>query len=237
MIKDYYRRWSEPDCVRAFAEKNLAGFFESETRILQKVLPKVGSVLDVGCASGRFLDLLRSYGFDPDYTGIDISSANVDSARVLYPGKHFIHVNALEFVPKRKFDLVNATGVCQHEPNFESLIERMIEWSNRYVLFDVKLAEIESHVIDRDKAFAGSERNRLFFILLCYPALLEFLRGRSGLQRIEVFGYETPLNPRVTVPASVRRVVSAGILLEKGDAISRDIAPEVSQHLPAFVIP
>jgi SAM-dependent methyltransferase len=237
MTDDHYRRWSEPDCVRAFAEKGVEGFFESETRILRQILPDVRSVLDVGCASGRFLDLLRSYGLDPDYTGIDISAASVESARTLHPGGRFVHANALDYSPGRSFDLVNATGVCQHEPRFEALIDRMSQWSSRYVLFDVKLAQTVSHIVDRAKSFAGSEKNRLYFILLSYPALLAFLRARSGVRRIQVYGYETPLNPRTTVPPSVRRIVSAGILLEKdgGTAAQPDAAPEVVQQLPPFL--
>jgi SAM-dependent methyltransferase len=238
MTNDHYRRWSEPDCVRAFAQKTVEGFFESETRILKEILPNVRSVLDVGCASGRFLDLLRSYGLDPDYMGIDLSAESVRNARALYPSKVFAHANALDYVPERCFDLVNATGVCQHEPCFEALIDRMLDWSTRYVLFDVKLAVIGSHIIDRAKSFAGSDENRLYFNLLNYSALLAFLRARSGIKRIEVYGYESPLNPRTTVPVHVRRIVSAGILMEKGGGAETeaDIAPEIVQQLPSFLV-
>ena len=44
-------------------------------------------------------------------------------ARALYPSHDFHCVNALTFEPENTADLVNATGVMQHEPRFDALLE------------------------------------------------------------------------------------------------------------------
>ena len=224
-MTDHYRRWSDADAVRTFAEKKVTDFFQSEQNLLESVLPDVRSVLDVGCASGRYVDLLLSLrpalALTLDFQGIDITAENVRNARALYPQFEFHTANALEYEPGRRFDLVNATGVCQHEPRFEELIRRMVSWSDKYVLFDVKFAAVDEHVIDITRSFAGSTSNRLYFVLLNYSRFVAFLQDLPDVAAVRVFGYETPVNPRVTVPDGVVPVVSAGILLTKGRATDR----------------
>jgi SAM-dependent methyltransferase len=219
-MTDYYKRWSDADAVQIFAEKKVGDFFQSEQHLLQSILPDVRSVLDVGCASGRYVDLLLSLRPELagtlDFHGIDISAENVRSARVLYPQHDFQMGNALEHEPGRRFDLINATGVCQHEPRFEDLIRRMVGWSDKYVLFDVKFAAVDEHIADIGRAFAGSASNRLYFVLLNYSRFVTFLQNIPNVAAVRVFGYETPVNARVTVPPNVAPIVSAGILLSKG---------------------
>lgn len=230
---DYYKRWNEEECVRSFAEKGIGDFFQSETKLLPSILGNISSVLDVGCASGRYIELLLSLRPELcaslDFHGIDTSEESIANARRIYPQYHFRTINALDYAPGRMFDLVNATGVCQHEPRFEMLIKRMVDWSTNYVMFDVKFAAIEEHIIDRGSSFAGSADNRLYFILLSYPRMIDFLRSLEEVGAIRIFGYETPVNKRTTVPQGISSVISAGILLRKGVAPS---GPDVEAELP-----
>lgn len=212
-MSDYYKRWGEQDCVATFASKKPEDFFASEIKHLKNIIMELHSVLDVGCASGRFIELLHSQGADPKYVGIDICASNIENAKRLYPNFSFHHTNALDFKPNETFDLVNATGVCQHEPEFEKLIQSMVTLSNKYVLFDVKLSKTDQHIVDLDKSFAGIEKNKLYFIILNLDKLIQFLSKLSRISEISIFGYETPLNNRTHVPLSITSVVSAGVLL------------------------
>lgn len=231
---DHYRRWSDRDSVEDFAHKTATDFFRSETRFLDDIAREVGSVLDVGCAAGRFIELLHRYSSVANYLGIDLSAASVERGRADYPDAEFVLGNALDVEPGRTFDLVNATGVCQHEPRFEDLIGRMVGWSRRYVLFDVKLAAIEQHLVDLERAYCGRE-HRLYYILLALPRLLDFLSTIPDIARIRVFGYATPLNNRTILPPDVGTVYSAGVFLEKGR--SGDDAPEAEIDIPAEAWP
>lgn len=231
-MEQFHIRWNDSSCVDEFAQKDAQSFFASETHFIEMIAGNVRSVLDVGCASGRFIELLRHYRNDFAYTGIDIGSANIDNARHIYPAAEFHHRDALLFETERRYDLVNATGVMQHEPRFEQLLRRMVQWSERYVLFDVKLAALQQHLIDIDRSHAGLE-HRLYFIPLSPSRLMETLRNLGGIRRIAVYGYPTAVNANVRLPADVGQIVSAGVLLELGEAESA--IEEI--HLPQFLAP
>lgn len=230
-MDEHYRRWTEADCVRRFAEKGVGEFFETERRFLTRIMPGVSSVLDVGCASGRLLELLRQYRPNLEFDGIDIVADSIDRAKRLYPESRFWCGNALGIDPGRRYDLVNATGVCQHEPRFEDLIRRMWDWSESHLLFDVKLGRLDSHLIDIDRSYSG-ETQRLYFIIASLPALLETLKALPGVGRIEAYGYVTKPNRHTTVPAGLGDFASAGFLL---DRTPNPIPPEISLELPAFL--
>lgn len=234
VTNNHYDRWDEPDCIRRFSEKRAGDFFKSETRLLSRIMPDVRSVLDIGCASGRFLDLLHQWRDDVEYTGIDISATNIRNARTHYSNALFHHTNALDFDCDRTFDLVNATGVMQHEPRFEDLIRKMLSLSSTHVLFDVKLAKIEQHMVDRSISYAGSKKSRLYFNLLSYTTLRTFLLGLSGVRNIEIYGYVTTPNQRTHVPVHISTIVSASILLEKGDSPRGQVT--VDETLPGSII-
>lgn len=231
MSDDYYRRWNDAECVDRFAGKNAADFFATETKFLRAVGPEIASVLDIGCASGRFIELLNDLSIDAAYTGVDIGPANIARARDLYPQHSFHLINALDFEPKERFDLVNATGVCQHEPRFAALIDKMIGWSSKYVLFDLKLANLDNHLIDIERSYSGTD-NRLYFVLASLPRLIQSLSANPDIAAVSVFGYETRPNANTTVPQTVARFVSAGILITKGD---NDGLPAVTCDLPDFL--
>lgn len=233
MVKEeYYRRWSDPSSVEKFAAKTADDFFASETHFFKEIVGNVNSVLDVGCAAGRFIELLRRYGSIADYTGIDLSEASLERGRATYPDADFIFGNALEVRPGRSFDLVNATGVCQHEPEFERLIRNMLGWSQRYVLFDVKLAIVPDRVVDRSTSFSGSADNRLYYILLNYQNFKKYLLSLTDVSSIKIYGYETRPGGRAVLPPAIDHLVSAGILLEKGIG---GRAAVVEEDLPSFV--
>jgi len=229
-MRDYQQRWDDPDAVRQFSEKSVAQFFRSETYFLEAIAPDIDSVLDIGCAAGRFIELLRHYGVTAPYTGIDVSLASIDLGRANYPGTRFIGGDALDCELAETFRLVNATGVLQHEPRFDRMIDRMLQWSSRYVLFDVKFAAIADHIADMAVAYCGRS-HRLHYILLSPTKFLAALRRRPEISRISIYGYETPLNDRTVVPHGVGPIVSAGVLLEKGGRRPAELKTE----LPAFL--
>jgi SAM-dependent methyltransferase len=227
MVDHHHQRWAESGCVERFVGKGRNDFFASETRFIDRIGRELESVLDVGCASGRFIELLKCHRDDFRFCGIDIAEANITSAKQLYPWAEFHYGDALDFEPSGTFDLVNATGVIQHEPRFNSLIQRMLDWSSHYVLFDVKFAAIDRHLVDIDQASAGTH-NRLYFIPLVPKLFLDWIRGLPGICGISVYGYPTSVNANVRLPSTIKQIVSAGVLLEKGSGPRREdiILPE-----------
>jgi SAM-dependent methyltransferase len=85
---------------------------------------KFRTILEVGCALGILLDNIAGRLGIQDYTGIDISGKNIETARSLFPvGKFYqgtleevINSNPLEVSPL-KFDLVILSDVIEHIPD------------------------------------------------------------------------------------------------------------------------
>ena len=228
-LDSHYRRWNQNEIVTRFAEKRADDFFESEIRLLKPIVGNVKSVIDIGCASGRFVELLRKHGIAPRYTGLDLSEASVKTARGLYPNHRFHCANALTFESEEKSDLVNATGVMQHEPNFDALLNRMIAWSQRYVLFDIKLANTSSHLVDINQSYIASTPP-MFFVILSVRTFLAELTARKDIRRADIFGYETPRNANAVMLGDIGQLLSAGVLLEVG--APTDGGPEITHNLP-----
>jgi SAM-dependent methyltransferase len=66
-----------------------------------------GSVLDLGCGSGRLAEICQTYGFTR-YLGADISSEGIAKARALgLPGVEFIEADFETWGPKEKFDAIS----------------------------------------------------------------------------------------------------------------------------------
>lgn len=238
-LKTYQRLWTDQGLIEGFARKNRNDFFKSETELLAGIIHDVHSVLDIGCASGRLFELVRHFQPHATFSGIDLVPESIERARAAYPTMEFRVGDALSMEIEGHYDLVNATGVCQHEPRFETLIERMLDWSRRWVLFDVKLGAESEHLCDLDRAWCelrggGKERDqRLYFIILHYPAFRHSLLKLSAVKSIRIFGYPTKPNSLTTVPnALAERIVSAGVLIEKARSVDHASIPSIVETLP-----
>lgn len=90
-------------------------------------LPKVGTILDVGCGGGTFaIELARKFPH-VEITGIDISPQAIKFANKQLKGKnlnnvHFEVPSNLESFASHSFDVVTSTLVCHHL-NDEQLID------------------------------------------------------------------------------------------------------------------
>jgi SAM-dependent methyltransferase len=226
----HYDIWKNESLQEGFRAKTSSSFFETERRFVAELIDRLGPVLDIGCASGRFVELLQSLGWQGPFTGIDIIDENIVAARRMYPQHVFRTDNAVDMALGERFDLVNATGVVQHEPRFEALVRNMLAHSNRYVLFDAKLGPVAEHLVDLQRSYCEIGGAKAYFICLSFPKFLEFLTSLEGIGRIRVFGYPTGFNKTTVVPPWLKQWVSAGFLIEKGKGPA-----EVDVDLPALI--
>lgn len=217
-MEEHYNRWAEEECIQSFNNKKIEEFFETETYFLQQIKSDIHAVLDIGCASGYFMNLLRKDIPEIDFTGLDIVPQSIENAKNKFPGGQFFLSNALEFNIDKTYNLVNATGVVQHEPQFKKLIQKMYALSNHYVLFDCKLAAIQENIVDINISYCGSVSNRMYYNIFNFSKLIDFLKTLPCLKTVKAFGYTTKLNDRTVVPEAAQPIVSAGVLLEKDSA-------------------
>ena len=88
-----------------------------------------GNVLDIGCGSGQFTEILvESLGSFDSLTGIDVDEESLSEARKKFPGKAFRFLEAnsreLPFVDE-SFDLVAMSNALHHVENTEATLSEM----------------------------------------------------------------------------------------------------------------
>ena len=136
------KEWSNQSAIDYYSENRheISDLYPSETIFLPRVLFPGAQVLDVGCASGGFFNIMRSYEPHIEYTGVDLSERAVELAKERYPEATFIVTEGFELVfANNTFDVVHCTSVFNNEPNYQAMLQEMYRVSNRFVLMDIRL--------------------------------------------------------------------------------------------------
>lgn len=110
-----------------------AGFNPDWIGIIQKHLAP-GSVLDVGCGTGRFVDAFK----DREYVGMDISPDNINQARQNYSGKFFMVADLVEKEMNPGVDNVFTWTVLEHIPPelIGGVIEKLKTWGKNVLIIE-----------------------------------------------------------------------------------------------------
>lgn len=114
--------WQDPSVAsqqRALAETELARLRAGEDlpvfRVLQElvalVVPTPRSVIEIGCASGYYHEVLRLGGWSGRYLGVDYSEVLINLARSRHPEAEFRVADATALGDIGPFDLV-ISGAC-----------------------------------------------------------------------------------------------------------------------------
>ena len=139
---EYAKAWSQPSAIDYYSKHRheVSDLYPSERVFLPRVLFPGIKVLDVGCASGGFFNIMRTLEPTVDYTGIDIAGPAVDLARQTYPDARFEVADGvtIPFIDGT-FDLVHCTSVLVIEPRYQEVWEEMYRVSSRFVLADMRL--------------------------------------------------------------------------------------------------
>jgi SAM-dependent methyltransferase len=130
------------------------------TRSAEQVLPllfsmyKPGSVLDVGCGNGSWLQVAEKLGIR-DYAGID-EQAQAEGSWLTEKGKFMMKNLQESFDLKRKFDMVFCLEVAEHLPAESAgvLMDSLVLHSDR-ILFSAAVPGQEGfrHLNEREPAY------------------------------------------------------------------------------------
>ncbi len=143
---------------------------------------EVKSIVDIGCGSGQFAQLLYDQGF-PAYVGVDFSSKRIDWARKICPAYTFVAANIFEIdlLETHFYDAVVCTEFLEHVEEDLRVIENIRPGSRVYAT--VPNFPYKSHVrhfsnIDevigrykelfdplRVDQFAGDAKGKLYFLI------------------------------------------------------------------------
>jgi adenine phosphoribosyltransferase len=104
-------------------------------------LPKSSTILDVGCATGDNLSLMRDQGYT-DLTGIDIAEGMIEEARQKLEANFYCN-DLFSFSSSKKFDLVFAQAFVHLFPKtmLPEVFSRLLALSNRRVYFSTTIHE------------------------------------------------------------------------------------------------
>lgn len=94
--------------------------------VLKKVLPKGGTVLEVGCGNGFISREIIDRG--AQLTAIDYSEEAIKNARKLNLEGKFIVADIYKFKPQGKFDFIICAEVLEHMPDDEKALRLMFNW-------------------------------------------------------------------------------------------------------------
>lgn len=152
-----------------------------------RALPSFGSVmslLEIGCSSGFYSEVLEIAGLPIKYSGCDYSEAFIRLAREKYPAVEFAVEDAtcLHY-PDRSFDIA-VSGCCLlHIPEYAKAVEETARVAHRYAIFHrtpVVWGQPERWY--RKQAY-GVETVEIHFNEPEFLALLE----RSGLELLTIY--------------------------------------------------
>ncbi len=114
--KQYYEKYGQPWLTL----KTNSFYNEAPFRKLLTLLPKKGTVLDIGCAAGVHVPLFLGIGRHLSYEGIDISRTFINVARQRYPQLPFSVVDIADERtlphPQKKYVGFFAASTLQHIP-------------------------------------------------------------------------------------------------------------------------
>jgi ubiquinone/menaquinone biosynthesis C-methylase UbiE len=231
-----YEEWRHPNAVDFYAKHRhqVSDLYPSERVFLPTVLSPGVDVLDIGCASGGFFNIMRSLQPGIRYTGIDISPTAIQIARQRYPEARFEVADATA-IPFRDnaFDFVHCTGVTVHVPLYQDVIREAYRVSRRYVIMDMRLFEGAVPNLNKEEsylriAFNGIETGeRAHYIVADPTAEVGFMLGlRPRLRRLSATGYFHAVSPMAHT--HVKEVCMTIFLMEKGDSLTSQTEANLS---------
>ena len=136
------KAWSQPSAIDYYSKHRheVSDLYPSERVFLPRVLFPGIKVLDVGCASGGFFNIMRTLEPTIDYTGIDIAEPAVDLARRTYQEARFEVADGVTIpFDDGTFDLVHCTSVLVIEPRYQEVWKEMYRVTSKFVLADMRL--------------------------------------------------------------------------------------------------
>lgn len=89
--------------------------FDRRLKTIERILPEPGRALDLGCATGFFLEALESKGWDA--YGIDISKFAVKAAKEKFGDKVLNNVIENSNFPESYFNLITMWDYLEHTSN------------------------------------------------------------------------------------------------------------------------
>lgn len=137
--------WQDPSIPlqqRAVADAELAKLRQGEVIPVFGVLLDLvrasgatGDVLEIGCASGYYSEVLRAGGWRGRYFGVDYSESLIDLAKHCHPESIFVARDATDLGDMGPFDLVISAACLMHVPRWQQAVAEAVRVAKGPVIF------------------------------------------------------------------------------------------------------
>ena len=223
---DRSKAWSQPSALDFYSKHRheVSDLYSSERVFLPRVLFPGAKVLDIGCASGGFFNIMRSMEPAIDYVGMDIVEPAIELAQQRYPEARFLLGDGFGApFDDGTFDLVHCTSVLNNEPRYQELLSEMYRVSNRFVLTDIRLLKNLAAMEDvgpyhYDIKFESESQEAT--VPYCVTDADEAVNYVLGLQprpqALRGTGYFHTVSPMASIPFS--EVCMTILLIQKGNS-------------------
>jgi len=186
----YQQTWRDaslPGKQLKLVKKQLPNFaniapMKSLILLLKKIETKNKTLLEIGCSSGYYSEVLDKAGFDLKYEGCDYSEKFIKLAKERYPSLDFKVSDAtcLDYKEKQ-FDIVISGCCLLHIINYEAAIEEAARVAKNYVIFHRTPVIQKNKTTFAEKTGYGVRMLEIFF----NEEELKDLFKRYGLEILE----------------------------------------------------
>lgn len=136
-----YKFWGLKPSIEYFKSKRkrIDHLYEGERKIFSRVMFENCSILDIGCAEGGFVKIIKSFVKNFNYTGVDVNNKMIRLAKKKNPKYEFYEKN--DFYKKfksKKFDIVLILGLLHLNKEWKKILLKDSKFSKRYLIFDLR---------------------------------------------------------------------------------------------------
>jgi SAM-dependent methyltransferase len=233
-------RWDTPafeERTRQLYRTDLHKLYPSEAWCLYRIMPRCRTVLDLGCGNGAMASVVHQIAPDTHYTGVDHQATLMREAKEAFPYADFEAGDLRTYLAScNPVDCVMSWSVIKSFADWRAVISGMIAKATRYVIFDMRVANIEREIFDDKVCWAQYGGVRGAHALFNYPTLLQgIMQNKDALARVEIAGYQSRYgkNVQFTIPEPDLFLVSC--VLHKRDASGTTALDDcaVYEQLPA----
>ena len=136
------------------------------------------TLLDVGCAAGRFYRFFRTVWPALQYTGVDISPVAVDRASKLHPSGDFrVFDGNTKSLDDCQSDIVFCRDVVHHQVNPQQFLADLFNITNRYLILRLRTREKGPTIFDLSQSCQYWNGNWVPFIVFNTVELIDLIRS------------------------------------------------------------
>ncbi len=215
--KDLTPYGNEANVIRWSKDRSkINELYPSETHFFLNNLKYCNSFLDIGCATGNFINIIKKKTIIKKYTGIDVSENMIIKARSLYPNFIFKTYNGKTINENTKYDLAYSFGTLQYCNNYKSIISQMINLSKRFTIFDLRFSFVKDFInIKKNyQIIPNSNNTKLPYNIINLLDFLEFILNITK-RKFEISFYGYKKTPAKNIVTDAKEVYMVSVMIDK----------------------